>query len=195
MTPDEGQALLASIVELGRAVFGAKACSIMAHDVAADELVFAAVAGEGAGTLVGRRLPARTGLAGWVLASEESIAIEDVVSDPRFARDVAQSTGYVPTALAVFPLLHDERVLGVFSVLDRSSSAPVGLADLEVMGRFAGHAAQALAAVQAASAGLGGDDALGRLRTRLERADPARRAAATALIDALDDLLQGTSRG
>ena len=80
------QALLQGIVELARAVFAAKACSIMSHDPAARELVFEAVAGEGAGTLVGRRIPATTGLAGWSLASEEPIAISDVGSDPRFAR-------------------------------------------------------------------------------------------------------------
>ena len=49
--------LLRSIVEVARAIFGAQASSILLFDEATDELVFAAVAGEGEQRLVGRRMP------------------------------------------------------------------------------------------------------------------------------------------
>ena len=51
------RALLRSIVEVARAIFGAKASSIFLLDEEADELVFEAVAGEGEEHLVGQRLP------------------------------------------------------------------------------------------------------------------------------------------
>jgi GAF domain-containing protein len=192
MSPAEQRALLGSIVALGRAIFGAKACSIMRFDADADELVFEAVAGEGEDTLVGRRIPSRTGIAGWVLASQEPIAIEDVVADPRFARDVAESTGFVPTGLTVFPLLHEEQALGVINVLDRGAAGSVGLADLDVLGRLAQLAAHALFAVQEArraGAGADEDDELERLRRALHPADPARRDAVLAALAALHRLL------
>jgi hypothetical protein len=44
---------------------------------AGKELVFEAVSGQGAKELVGRRLPARTGIAGSVLMTGEPIVIED----------------------------------------------------------------------------------------------------------------------
>jgi len=124
LSSDDGRrAMLQSIVALVLAVFGAKACSIMRFDEKSRELVFEAVAGEGEDTLVGRRIPASTGIAGWSLASEEPISIDDVLSHPRFDREVAEQTGYVPTKLTVFPLLYGEESLGVLSVLDAGATA------------------------------------------------------------------------
>ncbi len=184
--------LLQEIVELTRAVFAAKACSIMSHDPAARELVFEAVAGEGSGTLVGRRIAATTGLAGWSLASEEPIAISDVSADPRFARDVAEHTGFVPTRMSIHPLLYDERSLGVLSVLDQGAGQQVGLADMNVLARIATHAGAVLALVQAAretdaAAGTPGDlDALARA---LAAAPAPQREAALAILAGLERLL------
>ena len=60
------RALLSAIVEVARSIFGAKASSILLLDAETDELVFEAVVGEGEDTLLGRRFPADTGIAGWV---------------------------------------------------------------------------------------------------------------------------------
>ena len=54
---DAHRTLLQSIVDVARAIFGAKAASIFLYDESTDELVFEAVAGSGADTLIGRRLP------------------------------------------------------------------------------------------------------------------------------------------
>ena len=110
--------LLQSIVDLARASFGARASSILALDEKANELVFAAVAGEGSDSLVGRRIPSSTGIAGWVLVTREPLVVDDLARDPRFGREAAESTGYVPRAIAAVPLLRDDRVLGVLEVLD-----------------------------------------------------------------------------
>ena len=59
ITADEQyRSLLRSIVEVARAIFGAKASSIFLLDEDTDELVFAAVAGDDEQGLVGRRMPA-----------------------------------------------------------------------------------------------------------------------------------------
>ncbi len=51
--------------------------------------------------------------------SGQPIAVRDVQADARFARDVAESTHYVPTAIYAAPMLDaDGEVLGVVSVLD-----------------------------------------------------------------------------
>ena len=91
----------------------------MLFDAEADELVFEAVVGEGEETLIGQRIPAETGIAGCVLASGEPLVIEDVETDPRFARDVAERSGYVPKGLMAVPLMRGETAIGVLSVLDR----------------------------------------------------------------------------
>ncbi|MDX6641369.1 MAG: hypothetical protein QOF12_2380, partial [Solirubrobacteraceae bacterium] len=137
--------LLQSIVEVARSIFGAQASSIMLHDAAAGELVFEAATGADSEGLVGRRLPEGTGIAGWVLASREPLVVEDVTRDPRFARDVAASTGYTPKGIMAAPLLLDEeRVLGVLSVLDRPLRTQFSHIEIDLLGLFAHLAAIAL---------------------------------------------------
>src|SRR6266516_3214322 len=91
-TEEEFSRLLRSIVEVARAIFGARASSIFLLDEEADELVFAAVAGEEEQFLVGRRMASSAGVAGWVASSRTPLVLDDVQSDPRFARDVAEDT-------------------------------------------------------------------------------------------------------
>jgi GAF domain-containing protein len=190
------RALLRSIVEVARSIFGARASSIFLLDEAADELVFEAVAGEGEETLVGQRFPSGTGIAGWVLVTRQPIVIEDVGEDPRFARDVAQSTGYVPRGLMAVPLLHGESALGVLEVLDRPANEAFTLAEVDLLGLFANQAALALdlllRARRARAALDGAGDEAGRV-ARLAEAVAAlpeeRRAAGLELLAALERLL------
>ena len=98
------RALLAAIVEVARSIFGARASSILLLDAETEELVFAAVVGEGEESLLGMRFPAGKGIAGWVLATRTPLVVEDVRKDPRFAGDVAEGTGYVPSGLMAAPL-------------------------------------------------------------------------------------------
>ena len=117
LASEEGhRALLQSIVDVARAIFGAKASSVFLLDEEADELVFEAVSGEGAGDLIGMRIPSSTGIAGWVLVTGQPIVIDDLQQDPRFAREAAERTGYVPEGLMAVPLVNGETVLGVLQV-------------------------------------------------------------------------------
>src|ERR671928_1359890 len=142
--------LLQSIVEVARAIFRAKASSIFLLDEEADELVFEAVAGEGAESLVGRRFPSSTGIAGFVLVSRQPLVIEDVLEDPRFSRETAESTGFVPKGLMAVPLLHEERSLGVLEVLDRPSDSRFSMQEMDLLSLFANQAAIALDLLQRA---------------------------------------------
>lgn len=189
------RALLAAIVEVARAIFQAKASSVMLLDDDANELVFEAVAGEGEETLLGTRLPAGTGIAGWVAATRQPLVLEDVQSDPRFAHDVAAGTGYVPKGLMAVPLLHEEEALGVLSVLDRQ--ARFTLQEMELLGLFASQAAVALDLLRRArraEAVLAGEEpdvaVVARLAAALERLGEERRPAALKLLAALEDALR-----
>ncbi len=188
--------LLQAIVECARAIFGARASSIFLHDEETDELVFEAVAGEGAGELVGKRFPSSTGVAGWALVTRQPLVIEDLEQDPRHAREAAESTGFVPKGLMAVPLLHEERALGVLEVLDRPQQAAFSLKEMELLGLFANEAAIALDLLQGARRARalleeeGGDaSALARFSQRLAEAPPERREAAERLLEALDKLL------
>lgn len=140
--------LIRSIVEVARAIFGASASSIFLLDEATDELVFEAVAGEGAGVLPGRRFPASRGIVGWVLASHEPVMVSDLSANATFARDIAESTGYVPRSLMAAPLLGYDEALGVLEVLDYTPCPTSTLQAMDLLMLFAKQAATALRIVQ-----------------------------------------------
>jgi hypothetical protein len=186
--------LLGAIVEVARAIFHARGSSIFLYDEQTDELVFAAVANAEDRSLLGMRIPAATGIAGWVLSSGTPLVIDDLENDPRFARDVAERTGYVPKGLMAVPLLHDERALGVLQVLDRPRRSRFSLAEMELLGLFATQAAVALdllASARRARAALDGHgtaSVVARLAAALEGLDEERREPAQVLLRDLERL-------
>jgi GAF domain-containing protein len=129
-----------------------------------------------------------------VLATRTPLVIEDVARDPRFAKDVAEGTGYVPQGLMAVPLLHDEQALGVLEVLDRQSRFT--LEEMELLGLFASQAAIALDLLrrareaEAALAGNGELAPVARLAAALGDLDEETRPDAQALLASLETVLR-----
>jgi len=197
---DDGthRALLGSIVQVARAIFHARAASVLLLDEATDELVFEAVVGEGEDTLIGRRFPSGTGIAGWVLGTRQPLVLADVATDPRFSAEAAQSTGFVPKGIMAVPLLHGEDALGVLEVLDRPADARFRVEEVDLLGVFGIQAAAALALLRrarTAAAALEGQEsdltALARIASRLAALGDDR--AVSDFLGALDRLLARTA--
>ncbi len=186
------RALLQSIVDVARAIFGAEASTVFLYDEDTDELVFEAVSGQGGDTLVGTRFPSSTGIAGFALVTRQPLVVDDLSNDPRFSRERAASTGYVPNSIVASPLLHDERTLGVLSVLDRAEDRPFGVAELELLSRFLAQAAIGLDLLlrarraRAALAGDGSAAVVARVASLLEEEDGDE---GLRLLEALERLL------
>ena len=191
------RALLQATVEVARAIFSAQASSVLLYDETTDELVFEAVAGAGSDTLVGERLPSSTGIGGWVLVTRQSIVLDDVSQDPRFAEEAAKKTGYVPKGLMCVPLIPDEEPLGVLYVLDRPQNARFSLEEMELLGLFGNQAAIALDLLRKARRAKavledGDTDAalLARVAENLEGLEGRRRAAGVELLRSLEALFK-----
>jgi GAF domain-containing protein len=190
------RALLQSVVDVARAIFGAAASSIFLLEEETDELVLEAVAGAGQESLVGMRFPSGTGIAGWVLTTRQPLVVDDLSQDPRHARDTAEATGYVPRSMMAVPLLVEERALGVLYVLDRAEETSTSLAQMELLGLFAAQAAIALDLLQRsrrAQRVLAGDGdlvPLARVAALLDGLDDERRPAGLRLLAALEDVLK-----
>ena len=118
-------------------VFGSAACSFAQVQPDGETLRFVAADGAGAEQIVGVSLPVSRGIAGWVAMSGEPIQVADVATDQRFARDVAESTDYVPTTILAAPV-EDEHgdIAGVVEVLDPAGDRDSGH-DLAVLGLVA----------------------------------------------------------
>jgi GAF domain-containing protein len=187
--------LLRSVVEVARAIFGARGSSVFLYEQETDELVFAAVAGDAEQHLLGRRMPSSSGIAGWVLAAGTPLILEDVTSDPRFARDVAEETGYVPKGLMAVPLLDEEHALGVLQVLDRPQRSRFSMQEMDLLSLFAnqatialrllGTARRARAVLEETGDGL----AVAHLAAAFERLHGERREAAHRLLADLTRIL------
>jgi GAF domain-containing protein len=184
--------LLRSLTETARRLFGAAACSLALLTEDESELVYTVAAGQGADDVTGMRIPASRGIAGWVVQSGQPIAVSDVASDPRFAREQAEQTGYIPQAILAVPVETPARLLGVISLLDRDPRRPGAEQDMALLSLFADQAALALASVdQFSRMGRVLLDALARAAAsdapaRAAASDaPARAAASDAVAAAL----------
>jgi GAF domain-containing protein len=190
--------LLQATVEVARAIFSAKAATVFLYDDQTDELVFEAVAGLGAETLIGNRIPSSTGIAGWVLVTRQPLVLEDVTEDPRWGgQEIAERTGYAPNGLMAVPLIHEEDSVGVLQVLDRPQEARFSLHEMELLGLFANQAAIALDLLRKARRARGvleesgtDLDVLARLAGHLDELEGKEREAGIELIRSLDTLLK-----
>jgi len=110
--------------------------------------------------------------------SGQPIAVSDVASDPRFAKEQAEQTGYIPQAILAVPVETPTRLLGVISLLDRDPRRPGAEQDMALLSLFADQAALALASVEVFSrAGQVLLDALSATALGDDLADTLRRAA------------------
>jgi GAF domain-containing protein len=140
--------LLQSIVDATVRLFDAEAASIALFEQDPDRLEFRVAAGEQGAGAVGLTVPPTQGIAGFVYSTGQPLALSDVANDPRFNRDAAEQTGYVPRSIAAAPLLDEHGTVGVLQVLDKHTSPTFSLRDMELLSVFAGQATVAIAAAR-----------------------------------------------
>lgn len=92
--------------------------SILLLDEESDELVFVAVEGTRQKELVDFRIPAGSGIAGWVKTHKKSALVPDVRKDDRWISTVDQSIGFHTQSLMAVPLILEDRVMGVMEVVN-----------------------------------------------------------------------------
>jgi GAF domain-containing protein len=148
MQGDIESRLLQSIVDATVHLFDAEAASIALFEQDPDRLEFRVAAGpQGAGA-VGLTVPPTQGIAGFVYSTGQALSLSDVAHDPRFNRDAAEQTGYVPRSIAAAPLLDEDGTIGVLQVLDKRGSPTFSLRDMELLAVFASQATVAIGAAR-----------------------------------------------
>lgn len=144
-TPTEHSALLEQLVRTAMHVLRARAGSLYLVDEDSEELVFEVALPEQSLALRGKRFPLGQGVAGWVAATGQAIAIADVREDPRWAAEIGRVVAYAPQTMLALPLLLRGEVIGVLQLLDKDGGRPFPAADMETLGLFAEQAAVAIA--------------------------------------------------
>lgn len=136
--------LLQNILENAVGILNCEAGSLFLVDEQTDELVFRVTVGPVASNLIGKRLPAGTGIVGRAVQSRGAvIENEDQSTKSRF-KGVDQQTGFVSRSLLAVPLQVKDKVIGVIEVINRRDGLPFVQNDQTLLNAFAGQAAVAI---------------------------------------------------
>jgi GAF domain-containing protein len=78
------------------------------------------------------------------VATGDGVFVPECRTDPRFAKQVAAKTGYVPYTMLDTPLIREGKTIGVLALLDRRDGQPYRHEDLFRASLFADLAVVAL---------------------------------------------------
>ncbi len=108
-------------------------------DPGSDDLVFRAAAGQNAGNILNRHIPAGEGLASMVTKEGRGVVVPDVGEDNRY-RPVDRFGGIQTRALAIAPIRAQSQVIGILEAINPVSGAfdPDSLLVMNGIGSLAG---------------------------------------------------------
>jgi two-component system, NtrC family, sensor kinase len=135
--------VLHTVVREIQNLLDAERSAVLLRDPARDDLVFAAVAGEGSAVLLGTRVPIDAGIAGWVAREGQAARIDEAHRDPRFWNKADAKTGYLTRSIAAVPIEFRGVVWGVAEAINRREGS-FGERDQEMLAALASSAAIAI---------------------------------------------------
>ncbi len=138
------ETLLAEVLDAAVSIVGAAAGSLLLLDQNKDELEFAVVRGGGGEGLLGTRMPADAGIAGWVVQHGQPLFVNDAASDPRYYARVACQAGFPTTTLICVPMAAKGKMIGALEALNKSDGQPFTADDASLLVAFASQAAIAI---------------------------------------------------
>ena len=130
--------LLNKILSAAIKVLNASAGSLLLW-VPPDELEFAVSAEQ---SLVGQRIPAVKGIAGWVFTHEEPLIVGNVYEDERFFREV--DPGFQTRSLIAVPLMTPTERIGVVEVINKQEGERFTEQDQDILSALSAQAATAI---------------------------------------------------
>ena len=125
--------LVMNILKISLEAVDSENGSILLLDEETDELVFVAVVGERQEELTDYRIPADSGVAGWVKTHKKPALVTDVRKDDRWISAVDQSIGFNTRSLMAVPLILEERILGVMEVVNSLNEDHFNDTDLSLL--------------------------------------------------------------
>ncbi len=119
---------------------------ILVDDIKVDhkngkDLVIVACKGKGSGKLIGKRIPAGEGIAGFVAKTGKAYLSKDVKKDKRYIERYSEGIGFKTENMICVPLKVSDRILGVIDVLNRKDNRPLNREDLDLLKSLAAQVA------------------------------------------------------
>jgi len=135
--------LLKLVMSSAAQLLDGEECSLLLVDETTGDLIFevSTRADEG---LLGSRVPAGKGIAGWVVDRGEAAIVDNPRDDPRFYDSIDSASGVETRSLVAVPLKVKDRVIGVVEVINRRGGERFGQKDLELAQALTNQAAIAI---------------------------------------------------
>ncbi len=122
--------------------------SLLLLDDEKNELEFLLVHGTIENDLVGHRIPADEGIAGWVVIKRQPTLVRDVNRDPRFSHLVDEAFKFTTRSIAAAPIIGDGKLYGLIEALNQPGDKPFSETDLSLLGLVCWIAGEALANIE-----------------------------------------------
>ena len=135
--------LLGLIMSSATELLDAETSSLFLLDETSGELTAEIATGEPGQAVEKQRVPAGSGIAGWVVANDEPAVVDEPKNDPRFYSEIDESTGFETRNMLAVPMRTKERVIGAIEVINRHSGS-FAERDLQVASALASQAAIAI---------------------------------------------------
>lgn len=136
--------LLSAIIASVAPLLDAETGSLLLLDEATNELTFEVATGAQGERLREMRVPADSGIAGWVLQHGEVAVVADVAADSRFYGRIDAASGFQTRSMLALPLLIRDRPIGVIEIINKRGEGGFTARDQELAVAFAAQAAVAI---------------------------------------------------
>ena len=121
----------------------AEGASLLLVEAEDEELIFVASISPASERLIGVRMSATAGIAGWAIQTKQSVLVDDVQNDPRFYQSIDTTTHLTTRTLIAVPLIVRDTVVGVIEVINKLTGS-FDQSDLEVLQALGSSAAIAI---------------------------------------------------
>jgi Nif-specific regulatory protein len=137
--PDEGR-LQNDILDIAMVAVPCEASSVFRTDKKGN-LQLVAARGRVAEKVLGLKLKKGKGIAGACAQDARTLPVSDVAHDPRHAATITQALGFETRSILAVPIVHQDRVLGVIELVNKTGSNEFQRHELDLVervGRTAG---------------------------------------------------------
>lgn len=115
---------IADLLEVAGAAMGSDEASVLVRDGNRGGLKFLVATGEVADKVIKMRIPPGKGIAGFVFASGQPMAVADVGQEETFYAEVDRATGYSTHTILATPLSVGGEIVGVLEFVNRLGDPP-----------------------------------------------------------------------
>lgn len=137
--------LITIVMEKGKKIMSAEACSILLYNRETNKLEFevALCKEDSTSDLLKEKvsLDIGQGIAGWVAEHKKTLLIEDAKTDKRFFQEADKLTGFTTKSLIAAPLIGRSGLIGVAEIMNPTAKAHFSSYDAEIFQTLCNHVA------------------------------------------------------